>query len=117
MKRISLIFAAALLATAGTAYAAQNDRVSGTTPNIPDKDAMSQQNLRAMEAARHKPEYKEGYNKGCSNAMWGTGANHPRSDRSDVYKFGWVSGYNNCSKGGSVNGAGGLSPAGGAGSR
>ena len=117
MKRISLIFAAAMLATASTAYAAQNDQVSGTTPKIPDKGAMTQQNLHAMEEARHKPEYKEGYNKGCSNAMWGSGPDHPRSDRSDVYKYGWVSGYNNCSKGGRVNGASGLIPQAGAATR
>ena len=53
------------------------------------------------------PEYRTGYSDGCSNAVWGTGPNHPRSDKPVAYKVGWVRGYNAC-RNGNAHSAGGL---------
>jgi hypothetical protein len=115
MKRISLIAAAAMLAMSGAALAGSDQAPQPQQAQQAQPSAQSRQ--AQLEAARKSPAYKSGYSKGCDHAMWGTGPNHPRSDKSDIYKYGWVSGYNNCQRGGAVNGAVGMMSSAGAGSR
>lgn len=117
MKRIVLIAAAAVLGMSGAAFAG-SDQAPQAQPQQAQQTQPSPQSQQAqMDAARQMPAYKEGYRKGCDHAMWGSGPSHPRSDESDIYKYGWVSGYNNCQHGGAVNGAVGMMSSAGAGSR